>query len=303
MALVLLAVGARAQTFEEGRAAYLRHDYETARTIWSVLAERHDASAEFALGTLYHEGDLGPRDPAEAVRWFRLAAEQGFAAAQFNLGNAYHRGDGVEQSDDAASDWWKKAADQEFAPAQFNLATQYLYGRGVPRDVSIAAIYYRRAAENGHPAAPAALRRLEVLEQKLHADESATAVRSGPVPRASPASGIVPGSGAVPTMATGTGPAQRGWIDAQDPGWFTVQIAALGSEERARSFISEHSWPHPVGYVPVVRNGKRLYSVLYGAFPDRGSAEAAVRSLSPTALGGGRPWIRRIGGVQIEVSR
>lgn len=36
-----------------------------------------------------------PRDPTEAIRWFRLAAEQGLAAAQVAMGFMFLRGEGV----------------------------------------------------------------------------------------------------------------------------------------------------------------------------------------------------------------
>ena len=37
---------------------------------------------------MYELGEEVPKDDAEAVHWFRLAAEQGHASAQFSLG--YH---------------------------------------------------------------------------------------------------------------------------------------------------------------------------------------------------------------------
>ena len=46
--------------------------------------------------------------PAEAVRWFRLAAEQG--DAQFNLGVRYANGQGVPQDDVSAHMWLHLAA-------------------------------------------------------------------------------------------------------------------------------------------------------------------------------------------------
>ena len=40
-------------------------------------------------------GNGVPKDDAEAVRWYRLAAEQGNAEAQFELGYMYDQGDGL----------------------------------------------------------------------------------------------------------------------------------------------------------------------------------------------------------------
>ncbi|MFT5390758.1 MAG: septal ring-binding cell division protein DamX, partial [Gammaproteobacteria bacterium] len=154
-----------ADTFAQGREAYVAKDYKTAMRVWATLAETGDKAAQFALATLYQEGAGVERDPEQATHWFALAAEQGYPPAQFNLGNAFRRGDGVVQSDALASEWWKRAADQEFPPAQYNLATQYYFGRGVTKDSAIALIYYRRAAENGHAGAAKALARIEAQER------------------------------------------------------------------------------------------------------------------------------------------
>ena len=43
----------------------------------------------------YDLGDGVPRDEAEAVRGYRIAADQGYAEAQFSLGAAYRDGAGV----------------------------------------------------------------------------------------------------------------------------------------------------------------------------------------------------------------
>ncbi len=42
----------------------------------------------------YNNGQGIPQNYTEAVKWFRLAAEQGNASAQFNLGSMYHDGRG-----------------------------------------------------------------------------------------------------------------------------------------------------------------------------------------------------------------
>ena len=51
-----------------------------------------------------------PRDPAEAARWYRLAADQGVVEAQYNLGLMYVSGRGVSQDAVAAHMWLSLAA-------------------------------------------------------------------------------------------------------------------------------------------------------------------------------------------------
>ena len=53
-----------------------------------------------------------PKDYAEAVRWYHLAADQGAANAQGNLGIMYALGWGVPQDDDEAHMWPNLAAAQ-----------------------------------------------------------------------------------------------------------------------------------------------------------------------------------------------
>ena len=58
-------------------------------------------------------GRVGPQsDPAEAAKWYRLAAEQGFARAQHNLGLMYANGTGVPQDDVLAYAWLNLAVEQ-----------------------------------------------------------------------------------------------------------------------------------------------------------------------------------------------
>jgi len=44
-----------------------------------------------------------PRDDAEAVKWYRMAAEQGHAGAQNILGCMYYKGEGVPQDNAEAA--------------------------------------------------------------------------------------------------------------------------------------------------------------------------------------------------------
>ena len=73
-------------------------------------AEQGDAEAQFRLGRMYDHGVDVPKDPAETVRWYRLAAEQGDADAQYNLGVSYANGRGVPQNDVQAHMWFNLAA-------------------------------------------------------------------------------------------------------------------------------------------------------------------------------------------------
>ena len=51
-----------------------------------------------------------PKDDAQAVKWYRLAADQGDAMAQANLGTKYANGEGVPRDYVLAYMWWNLGA-------------------------------------------------------------------------------------------------------------------------------------------------------------------------------------------------
>jgi TPR repeat protein len=155
LALLLLTVcGAGAQdaaALEEGAAAIYREDYVSAMRLLRPLAERGDAAAENALGSLYLHGWGGERDVQKAIGWFRKAAGRGLPAAQYSVGAMYADGHGVEKNFAEAAQWFRRAAEQGMAQAQIALGTLYGRGDGVPRDAAEAMRWYRAAAQQGQP--------------------------------------------------------------------------------------------------------------------------------------------------------
>lgn len=65
----------------DGIAAYVDGDYARAFAIWTPLAERGVARAQFHLAALHFEGRGTPRDLDAAGRWLARALEGGHAAA------------------------------------------------------------------------------------------------------------------------------------------------------------------------------------------------------------------------------
>jgi TPR repeat protein len=53
-----------------------------------------------------------PRDYAEALKWYRLAADQGDPHAQYNVGFLYFKGEGVPRDCVRAYMWWTLSAAQ-----------------------------------------------------------------------------------------------------------------------------------------------------------------------------------------------
>jgi len=90
------------------------------------------------------------------------------------------------------------------------------------------------------------------------------------------------------------------WILAQDPEGFTLQLFGTNKKENADQFINQHKLADQVGYFYTVRDGKDWYSVVYGAYPDKATAQQAVTSLPSTLKV--KPWVRRFDDIQASVN-
>jgi len=112
-------------------------------------AEQGHPTAQNNLASLYEHGWGVPKNPSEAISWYRAAAEQGDPTA-CNLATTYLLGRGVRRDDRQAATWFLAAAQQGFAVAQANLAFMYYTGRGIGRDYAEAAKWTMRAAEHGY---------------------------------------------------------------------------------------------------------------------------------------------------------
>jgi len=117
-------------------------------------AETGDLKAQYELARLYHLGDFGTRDLAQAFAWYSKAARKGHAGAQYYLGVLYARGEYVRQDYFRASEWYRLAANLgRYADAQFALGELYFHGRGVAHGYAEALAWYKKAADQGHPVA------------------------------------------------------------------------------------------------------------------------------------------------------
>lgn len=160
-------------TYQQAMQQYrLGHHGEAVR-LWRQAAAEGDAPSQFALGTLYAEGnaaaDILP-DYIQALSWYRKAADQGHALAQFNLGIFYAKGREVPQDMLEAARWWQFAALQGHVEAQFNLGLLYAQGNGVDIDLREAAKWWDMAAKQGYAAAQFNLGVMYVKGQGVNED-------------------------------------------------------------------------------------------------------------------------------------
>jgi TPR repeat protein len=96
--------------------------------------------AQYNLGASYATGDWydgwrGPRDDAEAVKWYSRAADHGNPGAQYSLGFMLLYGEGGRQDSTEGIAWLEKAAGSGEDQARRFLADIYEYGLfGVARN-------------------------------------------------------------------------------------------------------------------------------------------------------------------------
>ena len=104
-AVALVASSSATAGSPDGVAAFRRQDYLRAARIFTPLAERGDASAQFYLGFMYAHGYGVPENYIEAADLLHASSEQGYGPAQYLLGLMFDKGQGVPQDYVQAYKW------------------------------------------------------------------------------------------------------------------------------------------------------------------------------------------------------
>ncbi len=119
--------------------------------VWREKAEAGDALFQTLIGASFEDGSFGsPKDGAEAVRWYQLAAEQGYANGQYMLGLFYQKNDFALIDNIEAVKWLRLAAQQRHVKAQFELGKMCALGRGVAKNELEAFIWFYVASRGGY---------------------------------------------------------------------------------------------------------------------------------------------------------
>ena len=113
------------------------------------LAQNGQAAAQHEMGTRLLEGRNLPRDPVQALDWFRKAADQNYAPAQYRLGTLFEKGVGVSVDMKTAALWYGRAAEAGHIRAMHNLGVLLADGLDSKPDYTGAARLFRKAAEFG----------------------------------------------------------------------------------------------------------------------------------------------------------
>jgi len=83
------------------------------------------------------------------------------------------------------------------------------------------------------------------------------------------------------------------WIRKRNAKHFTLQLAAVSSEQATKNFIKKHTRPGIFSYYRRKHKGQDLYIAIYGTFSHRADAEKTAAQFAPL-----KPWIREFGSIQ-----
>lgn len=105
-------------------------------------ADAGNADCQTTMGLFYQAGERIPggfqADPAEAVRWYRLAAEQNHTEAIQHLAMMHAMGMGIPPDTAEGLKWFRIGAELGNADCKWGLGLCYRDGRGVPQDSVMA---------------------------------------------------------------------------------------------------------------------------------------------------------------------
>jgi hypothetical protein len=122
---------------------------------FKIAANQGSVKAQNALGIIYSSGELVPINEAEAAKWFRMAAESGDAGAEVTYASCLIEGSGVTKNPTEAVTWYLKSAMQGNRDALFSLGRCYGKGEGVNQDLVQSYKYIGMAAKLGDQEAKA----------------------------------------------------------------------------------------------------------------------------------------------------
>ncbi|MGH8479109.1 MAG: SPOR domain-containing protein [Gammaproteobacteria bacterium] len=111
-------------------------------------------------------------------------------------------------------------------------------------------------------------------------------------PRAAPAEAAPPEPQRADRAGRGAA-AGSSWLRAQPADAYVLQLIGSTSRDTVSGFMRRHAFGAKAAWVTTQRNGQDWHIVVYGPFPDRGAAHAAIDSLPPQVRVL-RPWARRI---------
>jgi uncharacterized protein len=145
------------ELYRQGFALGKAGDYAAALPLLRRAGEGGHAAAQFALGSMYSNGQGVSQSKEQARVWFEQAAAQNHATALYNLGLFYDQGISVTVDRRRALGYYQRAGAAGDGKAAYNAGQLLLLGDGLPADAIEGIRYMRMAADQHVPQAQMAL--------------------------------------------------------------------------------------------------------------------------------------------------
>ena len=100
----------------------------------------------------------------------------------------------------------------------------------------------------------------------------------------------------------GLQPRREDWLLKQNPHSYAVQLMGASHEQGILSFIKTHKLGGRAAYFRTRYRGHAWYVLLYGIYPNRPAAQAALKRLPP-ALRKTSPWVRNLASVRTAIEQ
>ena len=97
-----------------------------------------------------------------------------------------------------------------------------------------------------------------------------------------------------------TGLKDTKWLLEQNPTHFTLQLVAYAKLDEIQRAANKLGPSEHTAYFPLMRNGKRLYAIVYGVYPSESSARAAISDI-PKTLGPINPIVKTFRSVHKDI--
>lgn len=262
--------------------------------IWTSLATKGDADAQFNLGQAYRLGRGVAINLAAAKDWFEKSADQGHIDAETTLGLLLFQGG--EQSDGLK--WLKKAAVQGEPRALLMYGTALVNGDSVTQDPVLGYAYVSRAAAQGLQPAKVTLTQLDQIlplaDRKRGLEIARTLAKAAPPPKSAqvPAEPTKPVETAAPKSMK---PVETATTKLPKP----TNTAAARPQPKAEATEKPETLTQtakaPVKPKPMAAKTapqpSGAWRIQLGAFSQKGRAEAMYRTVShKSALAGRQPF-------------
>ncbi len=136
-------------------------------------------------------------------------------------------------------------------------------------------------------------------DMAVMADQSAMAPANTPQESPSTGDAIIAGRTDQPDLARNIH--REGWLLEQKPDYFTLQLVAGYQISTVNNYLNQHKLPATeLAYYHSINKGKDWHSLVFGIYPDYGSAKLAIDTLPPEVRQA-NPWIRRLKNIQTEI--